>query len=254
MTMIASGACRITHGPCDSYFPNLGGKSIASIRRCLASIFDIPDDAEAYIGGSVVAPGYKLRAGDAVEFLKSHGRKLIGDLLTRRQLIERWNLTDQQYQQLLDAGLPTILFEDGMVRHPEVAVDEWFRDCRAIASVQPLGDGLRAHDDATHENKAADAPEEFLRIRDVAAILGCSYSEARDRMLDGRIQAIKDGRWLRTRREWVEEYVAKKIVQPRPTTPDDPIVRVRKPRKGQVVFRKGGLGYQFLKERQQNQQ
>jgi hypothetical protein len=63
------GACRITHGPCDSYFPNLVGKSIASIRRCLETVVSISDDAEAFVGGSVVAPEYKLRAGDSLEFL-----------------------------------------------------------------------------------------------------------------------------------------------------------------------------------------
>jgi hypothetical protein len=63
-----------------------------------------------------------------------------------------------------------------------------------------------------------------------------------------------DGRWLRTRREWVEDYVNKKLVRSQPATPDIPTVRIRNPRKGQAVFRKGGMGYQFLKERQQNQE
>lgn len=97
------------------------------------------------------------------------------------------------------------------------------------------------------------SPEQFLRIRDVAALLGCSYSEARDRMLDGRIRAIRDGRWLRTRREWVEEYVTKKLVQAPASVPEIHVVRVRKPRKAQAVFKKGGAGYEFLKERQRNQ-
>jgi hypothetical protein len=73
--MIAPGACRIIHGPCDSYFENIVGKSIASVRRGLAAAFSIPDDAEAFVVGSVVAPGYKLRAGDQVEFLILRGRK-----------------------------------------------------------------------------------------------------------------------------------------------------------------------------------
>jgi hypothetical protein len=44
--MIAPGACRITHGPCESYFENIVGKSVASVRRGLATAFSIPDDAE----------------------------------------------------------------------------------------------------------------------------------------------------------------------------------------------------------------
>jgi hypothetical protein len=68
-------ACRITHGPCDSYFENIVGKSIASIRRCLASVFSIPDDSEAFIDGSVVDGQFRLRAGDWLEFSKRWGRK-----------------------------------------------------------------------------------------------------------------------------------------------------------------------------------
>ena len=53
-----------------------------------------------------------------------------------------------------------------------------------------------------------------MTIRVVAQLHRCSYSEARDRMLDGRIKAIRDGRWLRTRREWIEQYVASKTIKP----------------------------------------
>ncbi len=112
---------------------------------------------------------------------------------------------------------------------------------------------IHGQNNSTQAPASSASPEQFLRIRDVAALLGCSYSEARDRLLDGRIQAIRDGRWLRTRREWVEEYVMKKLVQAPPSTPEIHVVKVRKARKGQVAFRKGGMGYQFLKERQQNQ-
>jgi hypothetical protein len=75
MTMIAPGPCRITHGPCDSFFPNLVGKSVASIRRCLATVFSIPGDAQAFVGGSAIGPEYRLRAGDLLEFLRRRGRK-----------------------------------------------------------------------------------------------------------------------------------------------------------------------------------
>jgi excisionase family DNA binding protein len=73
--MIVPGACRIAHGPCDSSFPNLVGKTVASVRRGLASIFSIPDDAEPWIGGSVVDDQHRLQAGDSLEFLKRWGRK-----------------------------------------------------------------------------------------------------------------------------------------------------------------------------------
>jgi hypothetical protein len=68
-------ACRITHGPNDSYFESIEGRSVASVRRCLASVFSIPGDAQAFVGGSVVGPEYRLWAGDSLEFLKRRGRK-----------------------------------------------------------------------------------------------------------------------------------------------------------------------------------
>src|SRR5262245_39001385 len=73
--MIVPGTCRITHGPCDSSFPNLAGKTVASRRRGLTTVCSIPTDAEAYIGGSVVPWQYRLQAGDWLEFLVRRGRK-----------------------------------------------------------------------------------------------------------------------------------------------------------------------------------
>jgi N6-adenosine-specific RNA methylase IME4 len=71
-----AGACRISHGPNDSYFENLAGKTVASVRRSLATVFSIPDGAQAFLNGSPVAPEYRLRAGDSVVFLRTGwGRK-----------------------------------------------------------------------------------------------------------------------------------------------------------------------------------
>jgi excisionase family DNA binding protein len=97
-------------------------------------------------------------------------------------------------------------------------------------------------------------PDQYLTIQEVASLLSCSYSEARDRMLDGRIRAIRDGRWLRARRAWIDEYVANKVVAPRRADSAVRVIGSRSSRKKPVIFKKGGLGYQFLKERQENQE
>ena len=68
-------SCRIVHGPCDSYFENLAGKSVASVRRGLATVFSIPTKAQAYLNGSAVGPEYRVRAGGSLEFLVRRGRK-----------------------------------------------------------------------------------------------------------------------------------------------------------------------------------
>lgn len=92
----------------------------------------------------------------------------------------------------------------------------------------------------------ASSEEPFMTIRETAVLLHCSYTEARERMLDGRIRAIRDGRWLRTRRQWVEEYVAVKTIKPAGDEPG--VYTVPKPRRrlGQVKLKKGDAGYRFL--------
>jgi len=70
-------------------------------------------------------------------------------------------------------------------------------------------------------------------------------------MLDGRIRAIRDGRWLRTRRQWIEEYVAEKTIKAANSEPD--VYTVPNPpkrRQGRIKFKKGSIGEQFLRERQ----
>ena len=88
-----------------------------------------------------------------------------------------------------------------------------------------------------------------MTIRETAAYLHCSYCEARERMLDGRIRAIRDGRWLRTRREWIEEYVAEKTIKAASSNPD--VYTVPNPprrRQANIKLKKGGAGYRFLEK------
>jgi excisionase family DNA binding protein len=89
---------------------------------------------------------------------------------------------------------------------------------------------------------------EAMTTNDVATFLGCSYTEARQQMLDGRIKAVKDGRWLRTRREWVEEYVAGRTVQPVPEPGRHPVPSPAR-RKVRSTVKTGGIGHRFLKGR-----
>ena len=66
--------CRVTHGANDSYF-EIGGRSVASVRRALATSFNIPNDAEALVNGVRVDLNHWLRPGDHVEWVRHFGRK-----------------------------------------------------------------------------------------------------------------------------------------------------------------------------------
>jgi hypothetical protein len=67
-------------------------------------------------------------------------------------------------------------------------------------------------------------------------------------MLEGRLKSIKDGRLLRSRREWVEEYLSAQLVNKPKPQPDE--IKVRRP-KAKLVgeFTKGGIAYEFLRSR-----
>jgi excisionase family DNA binding protein len=91
--------------------------------------------------------------------------------------------------------------------------------------------------------------KEMLTVHEVAKLLGCSYGEARNRMLGGRIRAVKDGRWCRSRREWVEEYIEKQTVRAEPPPAEVP-VHVPKGRTPEGVKAKG-VAHRFLQNRQQ---
>lgn len=89
---------------------------------------------------------------------------------------------------------------------------------------------------------------EWLGPKEVGLLLGCCYGEARRRMLDGRIRAVKDGRWLRSRREWIDQYLEGKVVEP----PNKGEVVVTGPsrKKRAAAIEVGGTALEFLRERQ----
>ncbi len=158
-------------------------------------------------------------------------------LFTRLEAITEYRLPVHVADDLASAVIPVEKNDKGEPLYLEARLDAWL--------------SARYADCPQH---GANAEDRFLTIREVAALLKCSYSEARERMLDGRIRTIKDGRWLRTRREWIEAYVASKTIKPLPEE-RIPIKAVRGRRKLDTgrTLKKGGMGYQFLMDREKNQ-
>jgi excisionase family DNA binding protein len=96
--------------------------------------------------------------------------------------------------------------------------------------------------------ESREQPLEMLTIGRVADLLGCSYGEARNRMLEGRIRAVKDGRWCRSRREWVEEYIERQTVRAElPQPVEVPVPQAK--RKPAVSVKAGGVAHMFLQNR-----
>ena len=69
-------------------------------------------------------------------------------LVSPTDLQRRWMITAAEYDELLAEGLPMIQFASGVIRHPEVAVDEFFRtqvtQARSNRSQEPLSERIVA--------------------------------------------------------------------------------------------------------------
>ncbi len=100
----------------------------------------------------------------------------------------------------------------------------------------------------TTKTPAEESAARMLTTKEVSQLLGCSYSQARTLMLEGRLKSIKDGRLLRSRREWVEEYLLAQTIQKPELQPAE--IKVKRP-KAKLVgeFKKGGIAYEFLRSR-----
>jgi|SRR5579864_3808264 len=150
---------------------------------------------------------------------------------TKQRAVTEYHLPNHLQVELFRTVLPVEQDGHGEPLYLEAHLDRWLAE-RFGAGHMP-----------------ASSNEPFMTIRETAAFLRCSYCEARERMLDGRIRTIRDGRWLRTRREWIEEYIAEKTIKAARDEPDvytvpDPPKR----RQGHIKLKKGGAGYRFLEK------
>jgi hypothetical protein len=126
--------CTVACGPYEGSF-QVAGKSVAHTRSLLKTLFNIPTDALPVVNGApVVGEDNLLSPGDRLDFVKDDGFKGLGELLTPSEIQGRWNISEAQYRELCEMGLPTIRLA-GEPRHPEMAVDEWFRGRCALLPV-----------------------------------------------------------------------------------------------------------------------
>jgi len=162
-----SATCtRIVHGANEQFFDNLAGIPIAEIRHALRDAFNIAPEAQAYVDGEAVGDDTLLQGEQCVEFSKAQGRKGLGELLTKEQLMERWGIGSADYRQLVEMGLPSLKLPIG-VRHPEFAVDGFFGSIGRSSSVQPLDSAptiLRQPESKTSPYLNACEAAEYLGI------------------------------------------------------------------------------------------
>ena len=145
----------VIHGAYDGSF-DLAGTSVADAQRALLDAFHIRSLAIALVNGKEVEPTFTLSAGDRLEFVYRSETKGFGDLLTPEELIERWRISQEQYRELQNLGLPRIAFDKGVVRHSEIAVDEWWRSL--TTNCLPVKRGQQQMGALSWQNSAVTEP------------------------------------------------------------------------------------------------
>jgi len=74
LTGLANNLVKVMHGTADGLHP-LAGHTVAAVRSTFSAVYNIPNDAGAFIGGRGVAEDYVLRANETLEFVKEAGEK-----------------------------------------------------------------------------------------------------------------------------------------------------------------------------------
>jgi hypothetical protein len=118
-------ACHVYGGVYEGVFP-VAGSSVRSMRQVIRQAMNVDPDWRAVVNGVEAGEDHIIPPGATVSFIRGPGHKALGDLLTPVQIRRRWKITEPQYQELCRLGLPTVQLA-GEPRHPEEAVDEWFR-------------------------------------------------------------------------------------------------------------------------------
>jgi excisionase family DNA binding protein len=117
----------VTHGANEGFFP-VAGKSVASVRKALATVLSIPGDALPMVGGQIVGPDHILAAGEELTFAKQTGHKGVGSQVwTDEEFCKFFKLTRDDLHSWVAQGLKVGRCLDGSLRISETAVDEFFR-------------------------------------------------------------------------------------------------------------------------------
>ena len=71
----AQGKVRVVNGANQDYYNNLVGKKVSQVRKSLKNVYNISDQAQAYVNGDAVTEDFILADGQQLEFMKAAGTK-----------------------------------------------------------------------------------------------------------------------------------------------------------------------------------
>lgn len=94
---------RIVHGANEGRF-TLAGQTVRLIAKSLRDAFNIPDDAQALVGGTEVSGDHIVADGETVEFVRTFGRKGgLHDFWSEDELRQLWG--EEKVDELIAAGM-----------------------------------------------------------------------------------------------------------------------------------------------------
>lgn len=211
------GGCVVVHGLNIEEDSKFVGHTVKAIKNAYRDTFNIPEIAKAFVDGEEVPDEYVLQSGETLEFVKESGRKGLGRLFAKDQLLEFWGLSQKQYQALISMGLPQVTLEDEVL-YFEYAVDDFLRNVGPIqttlapppssqapsdeTSQQEVLQSLGRKVDQLHEElmkvRGSNIEKEFYSTNEAALKTGLSTWTLSQACKKGRIEAKKDvysGKW-----------------------------------------------------------
>jgi len=119
-----SESVHLSHGGNDIAM-NVAGFAVGRVRRAVAQTLNVPDHAAAFVNGKAVANDHVLSPGDGVEFLVESGNKGLGEIWEKAEFMKLLHMTEADWQDWVDKGLPFDTMRDGTIVLNETQVDEW---------------------------------------------------------------------------------------------------------------------------------
>ncbi len=129
----SEGLVRVIHGARDLFLP-VAGMPVGEVRTFYRTFLNFRRDAHAFIGGERVGDDHVIRSGEALEFLFPYGCKGVGLVWSREEFCEHFRLSEAQFQELKNRGLPVHVFTDGAERITETDFDLWSTSCLGLNS------------------------------------------------------------------------------------------------------------------------
>ncbi len=124
--LATAGPVTVIYGFGEVILPKSFGQSVATIHILLQDILNMPRWCIASVNGERVGRQHRVRSGDTVEFVFPFGFKGSDEPMSAQELMSWRGLTEEQYEQLLEQGLPSIRAKGKEIRHQRESVKEWF--------------------------------------------------------------------------------------------------------------------------------